>query len=275
VVCYSSRIIKANDKENEMPAAGRTNASQLTEGTRIIVKIQRNDAGLMTGWNISRTKTGEDVMVARVTGKTKAANRRGYYVQTSVGMSEVYMEPIQTMWLAPEDPAGIKRAHAEALALNETMDAYPVDEDGPSAEERMVESLAETATPAAEAVKLTTEERAAARDAKRADEVAALREEFTSRPWDAGRRLAIRLRLAQLSATVYPDRFETEAEYEVDRLRARYMSTNIPEERERIVARLAALGAVVHPEGSPEYLAYRDALAKALADPRAWNFLDA
>jgi len=95
-------------------AKGKVNASETQIGDRIIVKIHRNDAGLWTSTSPSRTKTGTDVLVARVTGKPKCIGRRGYIVQTTAG--EFYAEPIQTMWLAPEDAAGIKRAHAEALA---------------------------------------------------------------------------------------------------------------------------------------------------------------
>jgi hypothetical protein len=97
-----------------MTAKGKINASTVQPGDRIIVKLERNDAGLHTATSWSRTKTGEDVMVARVTGKQKTGGRRGYVIETTAG--DFYAEPIQTMWLAPEDAAGVKRAHVEALA---------------------------------------------------------------------------------------------------------------------------------------------------------------
>jgi hypothetical protein len=62
---------------------------------------------------------------------------------------------------------------------------------------------------------------------------------------------------------------------EIDRLRARAKVTTIPEERERIQGKLAALGTVIYPEGTPEYAEYRTQLKAALADPNAWDFLDA
>lgn len=115
-----------------MTAKGKINASTVTTGDRIIVKIHRNDAGLFTHLTESATKTGEDVIVVRVTGKTFRAaqgqyERQGrYIVMTSAGSFEA--APIQTMWLAPEDPAGIKRAHAEAIELDRTYEAYPLAE---------------------------------------------------------------------------------------------------------------------------------------------------
>lgn len=101
-----------------MTAKGKINASNVTTGDRIIVKTHRNDAGLFTHVTESATKTGEGVMVARVIGKTfRAAQgpyeaRGKYVIETTVGSFEA--APIQTMWLAPEDAAGIKRARAEA-----------------------------------------------------------------------------------------------------------------------------------------------------------------
>jgi hypothetical protein len=95
-------------------AAGKVNASEATEGMRIIVKVSAD--GTVTP---SRTKTGEGVQVARIIEKGfRAAGRyeaRGKYViHTSAGSFDA--APIQTMFLAPEDPAGIKRAMAEAVA---------------------------------------------------------------------------------------------------------------------------------------------------------------
>lgn len=105
-------------------AKGKVNASELQVGTRIIIKIwdaSREEDQAVLAWlgadhgiGPSRTKTGEGVVIVTVTDKAKVINRRGYLIITSAG--EFYAEPIQTMWLAPEDPAGIKRAHAEALA---------------------------------------------------------------------------------------------------------------------------------------------------------------
>lgn len=101
-------------------AAGKVNAAGLQVNDRIIVKIVRNDAGLMTHMHESATKTGEDVLVARVVAKsahmifTGRRQSRRYVIETTAGTFEA--APIQTMWLAPEDNAGVKRAHVEALA---------------------------------------------------------------------------------------------------------------------------------------------------------------
>lgn len=99
-----------------MPATGKTNASRVQVGDRILMDTA-------TGFP-SQTKTGANVVVARVTGKHAVqggltSSRRGtsrmrYAVITTAG--EFNAAPIQTMWMAPEDNAGIKRAHTEALA---------------------------------------------------------------------------------------------------------------------------------------------------------------
>lgn len=102
-----------------MTAAGKINASTVQAGHRIIVKARFSAEGHET-ISESATKTGEGVFVARVIGKTfRAASgpyeaRGKYVIETTAGSFEA--APIQTMWLAPEDNAGIKRAHAEAVA---------------------------------------------------------------------------------------------------------------------------------------------------------------
>jgi hypothetical protein len=102
-----------------MPAAGKTNASRVQINDRIIVRVAADG----TVWE-STTKTGEGVQVARVTGKHavqggrtatgRGTSRMHYLIETSAG--PINAAPVQTFWLAPEDNAGIKRAHAEALA---------------------------------------------------------------------------------------------------------------------------------------------------------------
>jgi hypothetical protein len=99
-----------------MTAKGKINASKVQINDRIIVKVSADGTV-----RPSDTKTGEGVQVARVTDKgMRAAGQyeaRGkYIVETSVGSFEA--APIQTMWLAPEDAAGVKRAHVEALIEN-------------------------------------------------------------------------------------------------------------------------------------------------------------
>lgn len=95
-----------------MTAKGKINASHVDAGHRIIVKATE------TGADFSRTKTGEGVQVARVLGKSSRPaqgyeSRGKYIIHTTAGSFEA--APIQTMWLAPEDAAGIKRAHVEAM----------------------------------------------------------------------------------------------------------------------------------------------------------------
>jgi hypothetical protein len=96
-----------------MTAKGKINASKVQINDRIIVDTaMRVYGGDECG--PSRTKTGETVQVGRVLNKLKPTNDRGYIIVTNLG--RFYAEPIQTMWLAPEDAAGIKRAYAEAQA---------------------------------------------------------------------------------------------------------------------------------------------------------------
>jgi hypothetical protein len=102
-----------------MTAKGKINASNVTTGDRIIVKAWFDAEG-HERITESATKTGDGVFVARVIAKTfRAAQgpyeaRGRYVIETTAGSFEA--APIQTMWLAPEDNAGLKRAHAEALA---------------------------------------------------------------------------------------------------------------------------------------------------------------
>lgn len=266
-------------------AQGKENAANIKVGDRILVKHYRAEVeadratlewlGKDRALGISTRKTGEGVTVARVldvqavmvTGGRRA--KRVYNIITTEGVLE-NNAPIQTMIMAPEDAAGIKRAHAEALELDKVYEAYPLAEETPEA------PAAETAStfpipalPVAEEAQPVEDAPAAQTRTER--EVAALTEEFSgAAKWDPRRRLVIRLRLAQLGHPVQ----EAAREYEVDRLRARHASTNHLPERERIQAKLAALGTVVHPEGSPAYEEYRVQLRAALADPRAWDFLD-
>lgn len=117
-----------------MTAAGKINASKVEAGDRIIVKLNSK------GWDgediavtHSSTKTGENVVIATVIGKTfRAAQgpyeaRGKYIIETAYGTFEA--ATIQTMFLAPEDAAGIKRAHVEALAIDAEWVAPVADED--------------------------------------------------------------------------------------------------------------------------------------------------
>lgn len=102
-----------------MTAKGKINASNVNDTHRIIVNT---NSGAYEGDTIrpSATKTGEGVVVTRVLEKLKCSNRRGYIIVTGVG--SFYAEPIQTMFLAPEDAPGVKRAHVEALEENKRQD---------------------------------------------------------------------------------------------------------------------------------------------------------
>lgn len=137
-----------------MTAKGKINASNVTTGDRIIVKA-RFDAEGHERITESATKTGEGVFIARVVGKTfRAAGQyeaRGkYIIETTAGSFEA--APIQTMWLAPEDAAGVKRAHVEALAEDAHRPAAQEDESPeatPAAQE--MDEPSATAQQAAEA----------------------------------------------------------------------------------------------------------------------------
>lgn len=99
-----------------MTAVGKINASKVEVGMRIIVTPGTVYAGDTV--TPSRTKTTAGVTVTTVTEKLKGTNFRGYRIVTGAGTFTA--EPIQTMFLAPEDAAGIRRAHAEALAEDAT-----------------------------------------------------------------------------------------------------------------------------------------------------------
>lgn len=133
-----------------MTAKGKINASKVQAGDRVIVKV--NSDGTVRP---SDTKTGEGVQIARVTDKgMRAAGQyeaRGkYIVHTSAGSFEA--APIQTMWLAPEDAAGIKRAHVEALAEDKRLNrAASETEIQAGVEADQAEKIREAATAARQA----------------------------------------------------------------------------------------------------------------------------
>lgn len=253
-----------------MTAKGKVNASQVQVGDRIIVKVtERGDSEfsdysldlVKADWMVtpSKTKTGEKVYVTTVTGKDKCINRRGYMIET--GRGTFYAEPIQTMWLAPEDAPGIKRAYAEALTEAEEREA--------KAAEELVLAATETDTlgpvlVAGEEINATQEERAEAQEVQR------LREEYPGAP--AARRVAIRRRLLQLNATLVEGQEDGEDDLEKDCLRARFDLAG-SEERQKIIDRLRVLGTVVFPEGTPEYAEYRTNLRRALMDKSQWESL--
>ncbi len=116
-------------------AASKITAARVTVGDRILVK--EADQGTLKSLGVERaldaatTKTRGGVTVARVlhveavtvTGGRRQA--RVYNITTTEGTLG-NNAPAQTILLAPEGAAGVTRAHVEALAINDTMDAYPV-----------------------------------------------------------------------------------------------------------------------------------------------------
>lgn len=102
-----------------MTAKGKINTTNVQINDRIIVDTNRKVIVDFDECFPSHTKTGEGVVVTRVINKEKAAGRRGYVVTTGVG--RFYAEPIQTMFLAPEDAAGVKRAQVEAIEIHKTV----------------------------------------------------------------------------------------------------------------------------------------------------------
>ena len=97
-----------------MTAKGKINASKVQINDRVLVTPSLTEGRV----NISQTKTGEGVHVARVIDKVYApgANRRPGFYKVVTTSGTFHAAPIETMWLAPEDVAGMKRAHVEALA---------------------------------------------------------------------------------------------------------------------------------------------------------------
>jgi hypothetical protein len=154
-------------------AKGKVNASEAEAGMRIIVKVSYDAEGHAT-IRPSSTKTGEGVFVARIIEKGfRAAGRyeaRGKYViHTSAGSFDA--APIQTMWLAPEDPAGIKRAYAEALiedaarpVAEPTTETVPASEEAGAAPAALTLTEAQIEENAAEADALALAQAEAARD---------------------------------------------------------------------------------------------------------------
>lgn len=274
-----------------MTAAGRINASQVTEGTRVIVKINHNDAGLFTSWDISRNKTGEGVMVARVTAKEKCSNRRGYMLYTSVSETPIYCEPIQTMWLAPEDAAGIKRAHAEALAEFAQWEMDEATANQATPQYRYFAEVSRLAGGYAAAMGVLETEARVMMEAEAEITDAAV--ELDQEPLDElQERDMIRIAgpvspqgyLDALAAKGQADAIQAgvaaaeaqaarENTPEVAKLREEHKTAG-PFKKARIEARLAYLGAVLYPQGTPEYATYAKALKEALAAPGAWDFLN-
>jgi hypothetical protein len=116
-----------------MLAAGKTNASQAREGDRILIQFALGGVPVL-----SPTKTGAEVV--RITGKSFAQAGRGqargtFTLHTTAG-DIAGLQAIQTMWLAPEDAAGVKRAEKEAREIHATVTA--------SAETVVAEVFAET-----------------------------------------------------------------------------------------------------------------------------------
>lgn len=127
-----------------MTAKGKINASKVQSGDRII--IEQLDGGQIRD---AVRKTGENVEIVQVVGKTFRAaqgrfERQGKYViETTAGTFEA--AAVQTMILAPEDAAGIKRAHAEALVENDRRDAEAAERATTAQVEEAVDAAARDA----------------------------------------------------------------------------------------------------------------------------------
>lgn len=105
-----------------MTAKGKINASKVQAGDRIIVRNVDSNLERTDTVRPSETKTGDGVRVARVIGKELVRMNSLHYTRRAVSEYLIHTTsgsfraaPIQTMWLAPEDAAGIKRAYAEAI----------------------------------------------------------------------------------------------------------------------------------------------------------------
>lgn len=120
-------------------------AEKVTRGaTTIRVLVEERPSGnpaparRKTGVVTARVVAVRSRMAARTSYRGKA--QRYYEVQTSAGV--VLMAPAETLWRAPEDAAAVRRAHVEALALNDEL---------PAAAPAAVEPVAAPAAPAADA----------------------------------------------------------------------------------------------------------------------------
>lgn len=325
-----------------MTAKGKITATALNIGDRIIVKSGTYTADEAAAWGSSiqeggsyfhesRTKTGEGVSVVRVLDKTfRAASgpyeRQGKYVITTTG-GTFEAAGVQTMWLAPEDAAGVKRAHVEALAENEARELLEEEAtNGHTAEELAEDTeavdfaqrdqltawaighgstygMAVTRAGVAPWL-ITLDHGAALAIAEEQERSASLGEYLADYEAKAARVATAHERQttvvvhgpeSPLAGIVqdnawrrfhgisaedagdpawtalaidsdWDEALAEDAPAEVRRLRARAAVTTIPEERERIQGKLAALGTVIHPEGTREYREYRTKLRAALAE---------
>jgi hypothetical protein len=129
-----------------MTAKGKITTANLEVGTRILIvresdataKLMERDAEMVP----ATKQTG--ATVARVL-EVRAGTRRQYErnvpreVVTTAGVVRAYGH--QTFILAPESPAAVKKAHVEALAMNEEFDAAKAEKDAADSAEQIMEWL--------------------------------------------------------------------------------------------------------------------------------------
>jgi hypothetical protein len=108
-----------------MTAEGKRTATRLAEGDRVL--LIRREAGLVASTRL----TGADVITAQVIGEVYSVGNRRVAVPTTAG--DLIVVGHQTLTLAPETPAAIARAYAEAVAEDATRTpAEPETPAGPT-----------------------------------------------------------------------------------------------------------------------------------------------
>lgn len=102
-----------------MTAQGKITATgivtELAAGRRVRILLERTEVGTLAVTSKKTSAETLEVTEYRVAQGRTMGSRRRYVFLTSAGVTMDF-SPSQTFLLAPEDAAGIKRAHVEALA---------------------------------------------------------------------------------------------------------------------------------------------------------------
>lgn len=111
-----------------MPAQGKINAAGIAKlvmaGTPVRVLVEVTESGALVATNRKTGVESVEIVKAEAYQTPRGWHRSGreYVLETSSGRRTVHVGPIQTFIETEETPAAIKRAHAEALKINEVVD---------------------------------------------------------------------------------------------------------------------------------------------------------